>query len=99
MTGFARLAGKHGGRKRDPDVRVDVSGFRDRRITSGLSFLVGGIMLIDLRVLGFARTLPLKSDDRSSALGLGGLHHQHRCPARCCSLRRHQLRHKSRVLV
>ena len=27
----------------------------------GLSLLVGGIMLIDLRVLGFARTLPLKS--------------------------------------
>src|SRR5262252_5859011 len=27
----------------------------------GLSLLVGGIMLIDLRVLGFARALPLKS--------------------------------------
>jgi len=27
----------------------------------GLSLLVGGIMLIDLRVLGFARTLPLRS--------------------------------------
>jgi len=27
----------------------------------GLSLLVGGIMLIDLRVLGFARPLPLKS--------------------------------------
>jgi hypothetical protein len=27
----------------------------------GLSFLVGGIMLIDLRVLGVARRLPLKS--------------------------------------
>jgi len=27
----------------------------------GLALLVGGIMLIDLRVLGFARTLPLKS--------------------------------------
>lgn len=27
----------------------------------GLSFLVGGIMVIDLRVLGFARSLPLKS--------------------------------------
>ena len=27
----------------------------------GLSLLVGGIMLIDLRVLGFARSLPLKS--------------------------------------
>jgi hypothetical protein len=27
----------------------------------GLSLLVGGIMLIDLRVLGFARGLPLKS--------------------------------------
>lgn len=27
----------------------------------GLSILVGGIMLIDLRVLGFARALPLKS--------------------------------------
>ena len=27
----------------------------------GLSLLVGGIMLIDLRVLGFARKLPLKS--------------------------------------
>lgn len=27
----------------------------------GLSLLVGGIMLIDLRVLGFARNLPLKS--------------------------------------
>ena len=27
----------------------------------GLSFLVGGIMLIDLRVLGIARSLPLKS--------------------------------------
>ena len=27
----------------------------------GLSFLVGGIMLIDLRVLGVARSLPLKS--------------------------------------
>src|SRR5690349_4364446 len=27
----------------------------------GLSLLVGGIMLIDLRVLGFARRLPLKS--------------------------------------
>ncbi|HEY9182456.1 MAG TPA: DUF6644 family protein [Gammaproteobacteria bacterium] len=27
----------------------------------GLSFLVGGIMLIDLRVLGLARSLPLKS--------------------------------------
>jgi hypothetical protein len=27
----------------------------------GLSFLVGGIMLIDLRVLGVAKTLPLKS--------------------------------------
>ena len=27
----------------------------------GLSLLVGGIMVIDLRVLGFARTLPLKS--------------------------------------
>jgi hypothetical protein len=27
----------------------------------GLSLLVGGIMLIDLRVLGLARTLPLKS--------------------------------------
>jgi len=27
----------------------------------GLSLLVGGIMLIDLRVLGFWRTLPLKS--------------------------------------
>ena len=26
----------------------------------GLSLLVGGIMLIDLRVLGFARALPLK---------------------------------------
>jgi hypothetical protein len=27
----------------------------------GLSLLVGGILLIDLRVLGFARSLPLKS--------------------------------------
>jgi hypothetical protein len=27
----------------------------------GLSLLVGGIMLIDLRVLGFARSLPLRS--------------------------------------
>jgi len=27
----------------------------------GLSLLVGGIMLIDLRVLGFARTLPLRT--------------------------------------
>ena len=27
----------------------------------GLAMLVGGIMLIDLRVLGFARSLPLKS--------------------------------------
>ena len=27
----------------------------------GLALLVGGIMLIDLRVLGFARALPLKS--------------------------------------
>jgi hypothetical protein len=27
----------------------------------GLSLLVGGIMLIDLRVLGFARTLPLRA--------------------------------------
>jgi hypothetical protein len=27
----------------------------------GLSLLVGGIMLIDLRVLGFARTLPMRS--------------------------------------
>ena len=29
-------------------------------------------MLIDLRVLGFARTLPLQVDDRSAAVRLGG---------------------------
>ena len=38
----------------------------------GLSLLVGGIMLIDLRVLGFARALPLSRSKKCDASTTSG---------------------------
>ncbi len=63
----------------------------------GLSLLVGGIMLIDLRVLGMARGLPLQEHDRPPAVRLGRVHHQRADGIDAVHLWRDELRHERRV--
>ena len=63
----------------------------------GLSLLVGGIMLIDLRVLGIARALPLKSMIGLLPFVWAGFIINVTDRLAAVHLRRDQLRHERRV--